>query len=69
MSDAQGGFKALPAEAPLRLLSGDRVNGRFFDTELLVAAQRERMRRHEVPVDWVQDNSRVDMLELSPVWP
>jgi hypothetical protein len=27
----------------------------FFDTELLVLAQRHGMRIHEVPVDWVDD--------------
>ena len=32
----------------------------FFDTELLVLAERMRLRIHEVPVDWVDDpDSRV----------
>jgi hypothetical protein len=32
----------------------------FFDTELLMLAQRRCMRIHEVPVDWVEDlDSRV----------
>jgi hypothetical protein len=32
----------------------------FFDTELLVLAQRRGLRIHEVPVDWVEDlDSRV----------
>jgi putative flippase GtrA len=35
----------------------------FFDTELLVLAQRAGMRIHEVPVDWVDDpDSRVDIV-------
>jgi hypothetical protein len=37
--------------------------GFFFDTELLVLAQREGMRVHEVAVDWVDDpDSRVDIV-------
>jgi putative flippase GtrA len=35
----------------------------FFDTELLVLAQRAGLRIHEVPVDWVDDpDSRVDIV-------
>jgi hypothetical protein len=35
-------------------------DGWFFDTELLVLAQRRGLRIHEVPVDWVDDpDSRV----------
>jgi hypothetical protein len=34
----------------------------FFDTELLLIAQHNRLRIHEVPVDWVEDpDSRVDI--------
>jgi hypothetical protein len=37
--------------------------GWFFDTELLVLAERAGLRIHEVPVDWVDDpDSRVDIL-------
>jgi putative flippase GtrA len=35
----------------------------FFDTELLMLAQRRGLRIHEVPVDWVEDpDSRVDIV-------
>jgi putative flippase GtrA len=38
----------------------------FFDTELLVLAQRERLRIHEVPVDWVEDpDSRVAIVSTA----
>jgi glycosyltransferase involved in cell wall biosynthesis len=62
-SDAQCGFKALRADAADRLLPAVRDDGWFFDTELLVLAQRQDMRVHEVPVDWVEDaDSRVDIV-------
>ena len=65
-SDAQCGFKAVRTEAARRLLPGVRDEGWFFDTELLVLAQREGMRIHEVPVDWVDDpDSRVDLLRTA----
>jgi glycosyltransferase involved in cell wall biosynthesis len=59
-SDAQCGFKAVRADVAERLLPLVRDQEWFFDTELLVLAQRARMRIHEVPVDWVEDpDSRV----------
>jgi hypothetical protein len=59
-SDAQCGFKAIRAEPAARLLPLVRDEAWFFDTELLVLAQRAQMRIHEVPVDWVEDpDSRV----------
>jgi putative flippase GtrA len=62
-SDAQCGFKAIRADQARRLLPLTRDTGWFFDTELLVLAQRAGLRIHEVPVDWVDDSdSRVDIL-------
>ncbi|TML93088.1 MAG: glycosyltransferase [Actinobacteria bacterium] len=61
-SDAQCGFKAARADALASLLGDVRDDGWFFDTELLVVAQRRGLRIHEVPVDWVDDpDSRVDI--------
>ena len=61
-SDAQCGFKAIRADVARELLPLVRDDGWFFDTELLVLAQRRRLRIHEVPVDWVEDSdSRVDI--------
>lgn len=54
-SDAQCGFKALRADVARRLLPRVKDEEWFFDTELLVVAQRDGMRIHEVPVDWVDD--------------
>ncbi|MGO9754163.1 MAG: glycosyltransferase [Solirubrobacteraceae bacterium] len=62
-TDAQCGFKAVRADVLPDLLEGVRDDGWFFDTELLVLAQRRGMRIHEVPVDWVDDpDSRVDIV-------
>ncbi|HTF46781.1 MAG TPA: bifunctional glycosyltransferase family 2/GtrA family protein [Pseudonocardia sp.] len=62
-SDAQCGFKAIRADAAAELLPLVRDPGWFFDTELLVLAERAGLRIHEVPVDWVDDpDSRVDLV-------
>ena len=59
-SDAQCGFKAIRADAARVLLPLTRDTGWFFDTELLVLAERAGLRIHEVPVDWIDDpDSRV----------
>ena len=53
--DAQCGFKALRADAAQRLMGGVQDQGWFFDTELLINAERMGMRIHELPVDWNDD--------------
>jgi putative flippase GtrA len=65
-SDAQCGFKAVRRELLDELLPAVRDDGWFFDTELLVLAQRRGLRIHEVPVDWVDDpDSRVDVVRTA----
>jgi glycosyltransferase involved in cell wall biosynthesis len=65
-SDAQCGFKAVRTAAARDLLRDVRDDGWFFDTELLVLAQRRGLRIHEVPVDWVDDpDSRVDIVRTA----
>jgi glycosyltransferase involved in cell wall biosynthesis len=54
-SDAQCGFKALTREAAETLLPLVENNQWFFDTELLLLAEEQGLRIHEVPVDWVED--------------
>jgi glycosyltransferase involved in cell wall biosynthesis len=62
-SDAQCGFKAIRAEQARELLPLVEDRGWFFDTELLVLAERAGLRIHEVPVDWIDDaDSRVDII-------
>lgn len=59
-TDAQCGFKAVRADVLPQLLAAVEDESWFFDTELLIAAQRRGMRIHEVAVDWVDDpDSRV----------
>jgi putative flippase GtrA len=65
-SDAQCGFKAGRAEVVRALLPTVEDQAWFFDTELLLAAQRGGLRIHEVPVDWVEDtDSRVDVVRTA----
>jgi putative flippase GtrA len=73
-SDAQCGFKALRRETALQLLPLVKDDEWFFDTELLVTAERLGLRISEVPVDWVDDpDSRVQIArtalnDLRGVW-
>ncbi len=65
-SDAQCGFKAVRGDVLGELLGAVRDEGWFFDTELLVLAQRRGMRIHEVAVDWIDDpDSRVDIVSTA----
>jgi putative flippase GtrA len=65
-SDAQCGFKAIRADVAQQLLPLVQDNGWFFDTELLILAERSGLRIHEVPVDWVDDpDSRVDIISTA----
>jgi putative flippase GtrA len=62
-SDAQCGFKAVRADVARTLLPLVEDTGWFFDTELLVLAERAGLRIHEVPVDWIDDpDSSVDIV-------
>ncbi|MBC3843754.1 bifunctional glycosyltransferase family 2/GtrA family protein [Streptacidiphilus sp. 4-A2] len=73
-SDAQCGFKAGRADVVQALLGSVEDQTWFFDTELLLLAERSGLRIHEVPVDWVDDpDSRVDIVrtvkdDLKGMW-
>ncbi|MEU6404082.1 bifunctional glycosyltransferase family 2/GtrA family protein [Streptomyces sp. NPDC046985] len=73
-SDAQCGFKAIRREVAQALLPLVEDTGWFFDTEMLVLAERAGLRIHEVPVDWVDDpDSTVHIVrtateDLKGVW-
>ena len=65
-SDAQCGFKAIRADVAREVLPLVEDDAWFFDTELLVLAERAGLRIHEVPVDWIDDpDSRVDLLRTA----
>jgi glycosyltransferase involved in cell wall biosynthesis len=68
-ADAQCGFKAITREAAQALLPQVRDGEWFFDTELLIIAEKTGYRLKEVPVRWVEDpDSRVkfpqDMMKM-----
>lgn len=73
-TDAQCGFKAMRRDVAQELLPLVEDSNWFFDTELLVLAQRAGLRIHEVPVDWVDDpGTTVDIVatateDLRGVW-
>jgi putative flippase GtrA len=65
-SDAQCGFKAIRKDVAEQLLPLVEDTGWFFDTELLVLAERSGARIAEVPVDWVDDpDSSVDVVRTA----
>jgi Glycosyl transferase family 2 len=65
-SDAQCGFKAMRTEAARQVVPLVEDNAWFFDTELLVLAERNGLRIHEVAVDWVDDpGSTVDLVRTA----
>jgi hypothetical protein len=55
LRDHQCGFKFLGREASRRVVPLTRDDLWFFDTELLVLAQRAGLRIDEIPVDWIED--------------
>ncbi len=65
-SDAQCGCTPIRRDAARELLPLVEDTGWFFDTELLVLAEKAGLRIHEVPVDWVDDpDSRVDIVSTA----
>jgi glycosyltransferase involved in cell wall biosynthesis len=73
-TDAQCGFKAMRAADARALLPAVADEQWFFDTELLVLAERRGLRIHEVPVDWTDDpDTRVAIVstavaDLRGIW-
>lgn len=65
-SDAQCGFKAIRGDAAAQLLPLVADDGWFFDTELLLLAERAGLRIAEIPVDWTDDpDHRVDVMHTA----
>ncbi len=62
LSDTQCGFKAISRSAAQELLPRLENDEWFFDTELLLLAEKGGYRVREVPVHWLEDtDSRVDV--------
>jgi glycosyltransferase involved in cell wall biosynthesis len=54
-SDAQCGFKAVSHRAAQRIIPLIEDNNWFFDTELLILAEKMGYRVKDVPVKWLED--------------
>ena len=64
LSDTQCGFKAISRQAATELLPRAENNEWFFDTELLLLAEKGGYRVKDVPVHWIEDtDSRVNVLK------
>jgi glycosyltransferase involved in cell wall biosynthesis len=74
VTDAQCGFKAISREAARALVPLVRDTQWFFDSELLLVAQRNGYRMLEVPVRWVEDPDtrvrvvRTAIADLRGIW-
>jgi glycosyltransferase involved in cell wall biosynthesis len=65
-ADAQCGFKAGRTEIIKALLPDVQDDAWFFDTELLMLAQRRGLRIWQVPITWVEDrDSTVDIVRTA----
>ena len=65
--DAQCGFKAIRTDVARAIVPLVKDTGWFFDTELLIIAQRSGYRIREIPVHWEDDpDTRVKV--LSTAW-
>jgi glycosyltransferase involved in cell wall biosynthesis len=63
-SDAQCGFKALSRKAVEEIVPRIKDQAWFFDTEMLVLAEKQGYRIKDVPVEWLEDDdSRVKIIQ------
>ena len=66
-SDAQCGFKVISSDSVRRLVPAVVDNGWFFDTELLIIAEKSGYKVKEIPVIWTDDpHSKVNI--FSTAW-
>ena len=64
LSDTQCGFKAITRQAAQELLPRVENEEWFFDTELLLLAEKGGYRVKDIPVRWVEDtDTRVNVLK------
>jgi glycosyltransferase involved in cell wall biosynthesis len=63
-SDAQCGFKALSRKAVEEIVPQIKDQAWFFDTEMLVLAEKQGYRIKDLPVEWIEDDdSRVKIIQ------
>ena len=63
-SDAQCGFKALSRKAVEEIVPQIKDQAWFFDTEMLVLAEKQGYRIKDLPVEWIEDDdSRVKIVQ------
>ena len=66
LPDAQCGFKAVSRATAQTIVPAIVDNAWFFDTELLVIAEKRGFRMKEIPVTWREDpDSRVKIMQTS----
>ncbi len=64
LSDTQCGFKAITRQAARELVPRIENEEWFFDTELLLLAEKGGYRVKDIPITWVEDpDTRVDILK------
>ena len=64
--DPQCGFKVLNRRTSHSVVGVVRDNGWFFDSEMLIIAEKNGYRIKEVPVHWIDDpDSRVDIVRTA----
>jgi glycosyltransferase involved in cell wall biosynthesis len=65
-SDAQCGFKAVSREIVERVVPQIQDQSWFFDTELLVLAEKQGYRIKDIPIVWIEDDdSRVRIVRTA----
>lgn len=73
-TDAQCGFKALSRRAVEQIVPQIEDQSWFFDTELLVLAEKQGYRIKDIPITWIEDDdSRVKIVrtawdDIKGVW-
>lgn len=66
INDAQCGFKSIRTDVSHKIIPFIKDNNWFFDTELLVLAQKNGYRIKEIPVKWT-DNSQTTVTVVKTV--
>jgi glycosyltransferase involved in cell wall biosynthesis len=65
-SDAQCGFKAVTRDVVKTIVPQVKDQGWFFDTELMVLAEKQGRRIKDIPVTWIEDDdSRVKIIQTA----